>query len=212
VDVSRPIAAVVPTLDGPVLEVLARTTRPLTGRQIHRLAGTGSEAGVRKVLTRLSTHGLVHVTEAGQAFLYTLNRAHLAAPAVEALAGLRATFLARLRNDLAAWPLAPVHVSLFGSAARADGNTHSDIDLLLIRPKELDVDDPRWHDQVSALAEHVQDWTGNHAQIYELDEAELATHVHAGEAIVADWRRDAITLYGPDLTRLLRRLPSGGAR
>ena len=211
-DVSRPSSAVVPTLDGPILEVLARTTRPLSGRQIHRLTGTGSEAGIRKALTRLTEHGLVHAMQAGHAYLYTLNRAHLAAPIAEALAGLRASFLHRLRTELATWPLAPVHASLFGSAARADGDTRSDIDLLLIRPKELQIDDPCWHDQVSSLAEHVGAWTGNHAQIYDIDEAGLADHVHAGEAIVADWQRDAITLYGPDLDQLLRRLPTGGAR
>src|SRR6266508_1038245 len=63
VDVAHPIRAVVPTLDGPVLEVLARTTRPLTGREIHRLAETGSPNGVRLALTRLSGQGLVHAEE-----------------------------------------------------------------------------------------------------------------------------------------------------
>lgn len=36
VDVSRPMSAVMRSLEGPVLEVLTRTSRPLTGRELHR--------------------------------------------------------------------------------------------------------------------------------------------------------------------------------
>jgi hypothetical protein len=60
-----------------VLAVLAHTRRPLTGRQVHQLAGAGSESGVRKVLARLTAQGLVHVSEAGQAKLYVANREHV---------------------------------------------------------------------------------------------------------------------------------------
>jgi DNA-binding transcriptional ArsR family regulator len=212
VDVSRPIAAVVPTLDGPVLEVLARTTRPLSGRQVHQLAATGSEAGVRKVLGRLVDHGLVHMAEAGRTLLYTLNREHLAAPAVALLTGLRDSLIERLRAEIAGWTVAPVHASLFGSTARGDGDTGSDIDLLLIRPDGVEPDESDWQEQVATLAEHVGTWTGNHAQVYDIDEAGLRAHVHAGEAIVDEWRRDAVTLCGTDLSRLLRQLPLRGTR
>jgi predicted nucleotidyltransferase len=211
-DVSRPIAAVVPTLDGPVLAVLAGTTRPLSGRQVHQLAATGSEAGVRKVLGRLVEQGLVHVAEAGHTLLYTLNRDHLAAPAVTLLTGLRDTLVERLRGEISGWVVAPINASLFGSMARGDGDTRSDIDLLLIRPDGVEPDEPGWQEQVATLAEHVQAWTGNHAQVYDIDEAGLRAHVQAGEAIVAEWRHDAITLHGTELARLLRRLPAGRTR
>ena len=69
--------------------VLRRTTRPLTGREVARLARKGSEAGVRKALARLTRHGLVHVEEAGRASMHTLNREHLAVPALEVLATMR---------------------------------------------------------------------------------------------------------------------------
>ena len=37
-----------------------------------------------------------------------------------------------LRDRIAAWPIAPVHASLFGSAARRDGDERSDIDVLVV--------------------------------------------------------------------------------
>jgi signal transduction histidine kinase len=81
VDVAHPIRSVVSTLDGPVLEVLARTTRSLTGREIHRLAGTGSPNGVRRALDRLAEQGLVHAEERAKAVFYPGNRDHVAWPA-----------------------------------------------------------------------------------------------------------------------------------
>ena len=35
----NPVGVVTPTLDAPVLAVLARAKHPFTGRQVHRLAG-----------------------------------------------------------------------------------------------------------------------------------------------------------------------------
>ncbi|MGH3715598.1 MAG: nucleotidyltransferase domain-containing protein [Micromonosporaceae bacterium] len=204
-DMSHPVTAVIPSLDGPVLETLAGTTRPLSGRQVHRLCGVGSEAGVRNVLNRLVAHGLVDVTEAGGTHLYVLNREHLAAPAVESLSQLRAALIERLRGEVSAWRLAPAQASLFGSTARGDGDVHSDVDLLLVRADQTAEDDELWQEQVSLLAEHVRRWTGNHAQIYDIDESGLSDHIRASEEIVQDWRRDAITLTGEELSQLIRR-------
>ncbi len=78
---SQPYAAICPSLEGPVLDVLAHTTRPLTGHEIARLARRGSEHGVRLVLHRLVDHGLVSAQEVGAATLYVLNREHVAASA-----------------------------------------------------------------------------------------------------------------------------------
>jgi len=210
VDVAHPIRAVVPTLDGPVLEVLARTTRPLTGREVHRLAGTGSPNGVRLALARLAEQGLVHAEERAKAVFYLVNRGHLAWPAVEILAGLRRTLLDRLRAEFGSWPCKPVHASLFGSAARGDGDASSDIDVLLVRPDGVGEDESPWADQVDRLRGQVQAWTGNHCQPFQVDLPRLIEHLRARDALVEAWLRDAVTLAGPDLRALLRRLPVAG--
>src|SRR4051794_3215116 len=95
-DTSDPMATVCPTLDGPVLAVLAGTSRPLTARDTARLVRRGSWSGVRKTLHRLAAQGIVNVEDVGASQLYTLNRRHVAAPAVDLLTGLRAELIRRL--------------------------------------------------------------------------------------------------------------------
>ncbi|SEE98233.1 nucleotidyltransferase domain-containing protein [Ruania alba] len=203
-DVSRPLTAVIPSLEGPVLEVLAGTSRALTGREIHRLTGTGSESGVRLVLNRLVEHGLVHATRAGRATLYVANRDHIAWPAVRALTELRHDLFGRLRRLTMSWEIEPTTVAVFGSAARGDGNVDSDIDILIVHRTP---DEPRWTNQVDTLRESVLAWTGNHCQVYDITDTDFARHVTTGEAIVDEWRQDAVVVFGTPLDRLIRKEP-----
>ncbi len=201
-DVARPYAAVCPKLEGDVLRVLAGTTRLLTGREITLLTGKTSHSGVMAVLNRLVDHGLVEQTELNRASLYALNRDHLAAPAVEILMGMREKLLDRIRHEFDAWQIAPVHASLFGSTARSDGDTQSDVDLFVVRPNSVDEDEPVWCSQVDDLRTHVLRWTGNGASIAQVAESQIA-HLLADEPpIVARLRSDAIVLHGPEIDAL----------
>jgi predicted nucleotidyltransferase len=202
-DVSRPYAAICAALDSEVLATLARTSRPLTGREVARLTGRTSHGGVLDVLKRLSQHGLVDRQEAGKAFLFTLNRNHLAAPAVDILAGMRTELLNRMRDSIDAWEIAPVHVSLFGSAARGEGDTESDIDLFVVRPEDVSEDDPRWRTQLEDLAEQIQSWTGNHAGVAEASEDEIERLRRDEPPIVGELRADAIVLSGEEIADLV---------
>jgi predicted nucleotidyltransferase len=202
-DVSRPYMAICPTLDSEVLTVLAGTTRPLTGREVARLTGRTSHRGVAEVLSRLVEHGLVERQEAGRALLFTLNREHLAAPAVKVLAGMRSELLRRIRELMGAWRIAAVHVSIFGSTARGDGGTQSDIDVFVVRPDAVPEDDPRWRQQLDDLAESIERWTGNKASIAEAAANEIGSLLEEGRPIVAELRSDAIAIGGADIPTLL---------
>lgn len=203
-DVAYPYAAVIGNgLEGEVLSVLAGTTKPLTGRQVARLARRGSDRGVRLALQRLAEQGLIDTLDAPPAVLYTLNREHIAAPVALALVDLRGALLGRLRHAIGAWEMPPVHASLFGSAARGDGDTESDIDLFIVRPARVSAEDPVWRAQLEALGHDVTRWTGNHAGISELGEDELPQLTAERPPVLADLERDAITLAGPDARRLL---------
>jgi predicted nucleotidyltransferase len=149
----------------------------------------------------------VHRQEAGRAYLHTLNRDHIAAPAVELLAGLRTELLRRLRDTLGAWQPAPVHASMFGSAARGDGDTSSDIDLLVVRPAEVDEEDAAWRAQLEALGESVHAWSGNRAGIVELGEGELVGLRRNPPAILGDLRTDGIDLAGLPVRALFKERP-----
>jgi predicted nucleotidyltransferase len=208
-DVSRPYSAISPGLESDVLVVLAGTTRPLTGRRVAELVRRGSPDGVRKALGRLVAQGLVLREEAGRALMHSLNRRHLAAPAVEVLAAMRGEFLRRLRDSLAGWEPAPVHASMFGSVARADGGTDSDIDLFLVRPATVSEDHLAWRAQVAQLSDDVLAWTGNHAAVIEQPEQDVPRLRRSGAPVVEELRRDGIDLAGAPLRELLG--AAGGA-
>lgn len=203
-DVSKPFTAITPGVDGDVLVVLAGSTKPRSGRELARRAGRSS-TGVQHVLDRLVEHGLVNREEVGRTFLYELNRDHLLAPTVEQMAGARGELIRRLRDEIDAWETPPVHASLFGSAARGDGDASSDIDLLVVRPADVGPDDVRWRGQVDGLADLVRRWTGNNAGIAEVSEGELPRLRKDRPPVVEEVSEDAVDLAGEATRKLLRR-------
>lgn len=209
-NLSFPHDALSPTLDTDVLAVLAGTTQPLAGREVSRLVRRGTHRGVQHVLNRLVEQGLVHQVKGGTALLHTLNREHVAAPAVEALAAMRTEFLRRLREHFEGWAVPAVHASMFGSAARGDGDTSSDIDLFVVRPADVDDEDETWTTQLSELHERVHAWTGNHAGVIEFSEAELTRLLEENPPVLADLREDGIDLAGRPLRRLLKAVAADG--
>jgi predicted nucleotidyltransferase len=202
-NVSRPYGLISHPLDGAVLHVLSGTTAELTGRRVASLAAEGTQEGVRKALGRLVEEGIVEQQEAGNAILYRLNRRHLAAPAIEMLTDIRRALLTRLAEAFAAWDPRPAHASMFGSAARGDGDANSDIDIFLVRPEDVDVEDRAWRKQTDRLTDDVEGWTGNHVSVAEISEAELDGLRRRRPAIVASLEADALTMAGPDASTLL---------
>ena len=205
-DVSHPIRGIIPTLDAPVIEVLVGTTRALTGREVHRLASAGSVRGVQLVLARLVLQGLVRADEHANATLYVANRSHLAWPMLEALVGLRGGLLGLIREVVAGWEVAPLHVSLFGSAARRDGGAESDIDMLIVRPDDVAEGDETWEAQIDTLRDQVVAWTGNRCQAFDIDRARLGEHLAAHDPLVENWLRDEVILAGEPLRSLIDNL------
>lgn len=196
-DLSRPADALVPSLDGAVLAVLARTTSPLTGREVARLSSWGSASGVKAVLARLVRHGVVQVGRAGSSNQYLLNRDHVVAPAVLALMDLRGQLFARITAALRSWPRPPVAAAVFGSAARGDGDVESDIDLFLVRPARMGrAAVERWENDVADLAQLVRRWSGNPAAIMDLTPGQVRNLAASGAPVVASLRHDAVALLG----------------
>jgi predicted nucleotidyltransferase/DNA-binding transcriptional ArsR family regulator len=202
-DLSRPWAPIRSPIDMEVVLVLRGTTRPLTGREVARLVRAGSQPSVNAALRRLAEEGVVRAEEAGNAYLYTLNREHLATPALELLADVRAELDRRLRAEVGGWEIAPAHVSIFGSAARGDGDTRSDIDIFVVRPADVPEDDPRWREQLDRLSDRAYDWTGNQAALAEVAAADLRRLRRERPPVVEELRRDAIILAGPTPAELL---------
>lgn len=217
-DLATPAHAVIPSLDAEVLVALAGITMPVTGRQIERLIEARSYRGVSLVLDRLREQGLLNVVKAGNANLYTLNRDHVAAPAVEALTDLRGKLFERMGRAIAEWTIHPVSAAVFGSAARGDGGVKSDIDILIIRPNRLRPSGRS--DELSEVAEHQQSysemwstqllelshwvyrWSGNPASLIQVSRSQFQAMVERDEPIAESLRNDARYIWGPDAMRM----------
>jgi len=203
---SHPFSTVCPGARGGVLAVLAHTEKPLTGRTVASL--TQPHASLRTVqvtLDDLVLNGVVLREHVGRAHLYTLNRNHLAAPAILALANLRHELLDRIRNEVSTWVVESDATWMFGSAARGDADSDSDIDLLIVRPDSVDDGNQTWLQQVAQISEHVHDWTGNSCEVLELSVTELNAASERDDRLVADLRRDAVHVTGRTPRETLRR-------
>jgi predicted nucleotidyltransferase len=170
-ELGRPLAVITPTVDGDVLRVLAQADTQFTPGDLHRLMDRHSLAGVRRVLERLTTQGIVTRRRAGSAYLYQLNRDHLAAEAVIALADLRVQLLHKLSSTVKKWAEEPVFGAVFGSAAQGTQRPDSDLDLFLVR--QFGSDDDRWDTQVADLAQDATRWTGNDARVMSFGAQEI---------------------------------------
>ncbi len=203
-NVAAPHRAIVAGLDGDVLVLLAKISQPMSGREIAERLGMRSHDGVRKSLERLTAQGIVLREGSRSAYMHVLNRQHLGAAAVLALAGMRGELWDRLRKSMTAWALPAVHVSAFGSAARGDGDEHSDIDLFVVRPTRVGEDDPVWTDQIETLRKQVETWTGNRAGVVEQTEDALQALLARPQPppVLRDVERDGVDLSGVPLRRL----------
>jgi len=187
-----PFQTVTPSLDGEVLHSLARARETFTVTWLEALLPSRSPSGIRRVLERLVTQGVVDEIRIGRAVGYRLNTEHLAAGPIIALARLREAFVERLRGEIETWAEQPECVALFGSGATGEMTEASDIDLFFVRPAHAS---PEFDDQVHALAATARRWTGNVVNPLILD----VDHIHAhgpAEPVLADIAEHGIAVIG----------------
>jgi predicted nucleotidyltransferase len=160
-NLSQPALSLFPrSLTGAVLTVLAGTTKPLTGREVHRLLRvSASHTGVQKVLRELVAHGIVAEAQSGNATLNELNREHLLAPIIEQLPSLRAAAFKSMADIIRHETPGILKALLFGSVARGDSDHMSDIDLVLVWPDGTE--DDVQSTAASNIGRKVQRLTGN---------------------------------------------------
>jgi predicted nucleotidyltransferase len=207
-DLSNPIGSVIPSAHGAVLAVLARTAEQLSGRRVAALTdGKVGQWRANEVLGELAEAGIVLREHRPPANLYRLNRDHVAAAGITALADQWATLLQRIRDDIDGWSTPPDAACLFGSAARGAAGPASDIDVLLVRPADVAASEDTeraWQAQVDRFTQDVRTWSGNTCEVLELTLAELDDAVARDDRLVRELRDDAITLAGQDIRSLLR--------
>lgn len=199
-NLSEPADLVMSRATAALLRVLAGAETAFSIRQAARLAGISAPRAV-EIVNRAQERGLVLVEQAGNARMCRLNRDHLAADAIICLLTLRRRLVSALEQELATWVIQPVHASLFGSAARGDGDVFSDLDVLIVRPDGA-ADGP-WSDQRYNSGVALRLATGNPISWFDVAEGDLARTID--EPLVQSWRADHIHLTGARLDLLLRR-------
>ncbi len=198
-DLGSPVFDVAPAVRGALLQALARLEQPVTRRRLAAAAGV-APGNASAVIEELIQVGLVSETVAGRSSMVVLNRNHLAAGPVLALAGLRGELIRRLRERLSAWPELN-GAWLFGSVARGDADSDSDVDLLIVAD---DLQSPGLHERLSRLQADVRSWTGNDLQLVEHSPSSWRKLVRAKNPLVEQIRLDGIALAG-DASTLLER-------
>lgn len=190
-----------PTVRGMLLQTLARLEQSVTRRRLAFLAGV-APSNASAVIEELIHAGLVSETVAGRSSMVALNRNHLAVEPVLALARVRAELIRRLRERLSAWPDV-LGAWLFGSVARGDAGSESDVDLLIVAE---DLQSTDLHERLAQLHADVRAWTGNDLQIVEHSLATWRGLARAKNPLVEQIRLDGIVLTG-DAASLLERGP-----
>lgn len=151
--------------------------------------------------------------------LYSINRDHVAYPAIEALTDLRGKLYARMAAEVETWAMHPISVAIFGSAARGDGDVNSDIDVLIVPREDLHWDwriNPNegsniweenyqevWDSQLSEFSSSVRKWSGNSASLIQASPSQLIEMVRRKEPIVASLQMDARYVWGPNIMNSL---------
>jgi predicted nucleotidyltransferase len=202
-DLNRPLGVITPLLEAGILSVLAGADETFTTQQINQIIGKHSEKAIRTALQRLCDQGAVLKEQKGPLGLYRLNRHHLAAPYIIGLANIKSDLLNKITKVITRWEIEPVFAAMFGSAARGEMRLDSDIDIFMVRPDRVAVDDLLWFSLTSELAENLRKWTGNDARILELSESELERGLATKEPVLADIEEQGLMLHG-DRSKLRR--------
>ncbi len=207
-DFVQPVQAVIPGAQGRVLAVLTQTSTDLNLRTIARLASV-SPAQASRVLPGLVELGLVERHEVPPSSLFRLNREHVAAQVLIELARARDIALERMGTAARELPLPPVSVIVFGSFARREADKQSDIDVVMVRPDDIDDDDDDdddWSDGVEQWRERVRTFTGNPVEVIEVDRAEVTEKLASASSLWRDIARDGVVVHGATLNDLRERV------
>ena len=198
-DLSAPIADVIPGHRGSVLATLLRLREPVTGRELAAQAGV-PPATTRRIINDLAGAGLIELQPVGRAVGVTLNRRHLAVPALEQLVGMRADLIERLGKAITSWDAPAAAAWMFGSAANATGDRDSDIDILVVARRDRS---GSWEAQIDDLADLAESSTGNNAQVLDYSRRRFHELVAASNPLVRTLRAEGIELVAGS-SRLLR--------
>jgi UTP:GlnB (protein PII) uridylyltransferase len=146
--------------------------------------------------------GVVERHEAPPSALFRRVPDNIASRSITSLTLAHPTVLAEMGSTAARIGAPPVSVVVFGSFARGEADSRSDIDLLVVRPRRVDEEEPAWRHDLDDWAGQVGRLTGNQTEMLEVGEAELARLLRGRKPLWADIQRDGILVFGSPLASL----------
>jgi predicted nucleotidyltransferase len=204
VDYGRPVEAVIPGATGRLLAALARVEAEVPVSILASIAGVG-RTRASGIIGELSDLGIVERREVGRTVMVSLARHSVAGELIDRLAHLHAEVIARLRAIASELEPAPETLLVFGSFARGEAGSYSDLDVLAVRSSEADPD--KWAAALSVFAEQARDLAGSPVQVldYDLDDLrrKAGPRARVGREFWSAVRRDAIVLTGSQLDVLI---------
>ena len=200
-DFRHPIEAVIPGAQGKVLSAMLGTSAELNLRAIARVAGV-SVAQASRVLPGLVELGVIERREIPPSSMFRLIPEHIATRALLDLYSARHNVIAEMARTAKEIRPTPVSVVIFGSFARGDSDTESDIDVVVVRPVGVDEEDARWLAAVETWRTTVTRLAGNSVEILDFGTNEVAAKMNGNSELWRHIRRDGQVVFGQRLDQL----------
>jgi len=200
-DFVHPVEAVIPGVQGRVLAVLVETSAELNVRTIARLAGV-SAAQVSRILPGLVDLGIVDRREVPPSSQFRLVRSNVAARVVIDLARSRDAVIETIGAQAANCAIPPMSVIVFGSFARGEAGRDSDLDVIIVRPDDIDLEDEGWIDGIETWRVTSSAIAGNPVEVLEFGRSEIRRRLGSDGQLWHDVRREGIVVHGLDLNEL----------
>lgn len=191
--------------EGRILRRLSVLAEGATGRRVHELAGVASLRTTQTILERFTNIGLVDMRPVGSANVYSLNRGHALWEPIQKVLALPAVVEAQIAEIVSgAFGEGLVGAALYGSFARGEADSDSDIDVLIVHADDDLVRD--FVDAIDASSERIRVLTGNDAQLLPVSLSELRDLVLHDDPLVGSLRADARSLVdGFELGKILQK-------
>lgn len=185
-----------------VLRTLSKATRGLTGREIARLSGVAAQATL-DALGRLESAGFVRWLPAGRAHLYELNHGHFLLksgilPLLEAESEFRPRIRTILKRSLEGHV---VSAAIFGSTARGEERSGSDLDLLIIIERREDRE--KALGETDAVSERLRKEFGIRLSPLAISRSELREGYRKGASFFRAVVKEGETVAGIDLLEVV---------
>lgn len=203
-----------------VLREFARAGRPLTGREVERLAGVG-HASARDALRVLTDLGLLRNAGAGRQHAYSLQTNSLLGTAISGLFAAEQERVTVVFGWLRAFAAVPdsvlpaavpppspvtpqpiITMVLFGSATRGTDRPDSDTDVLLVVPSARAVDET--HAAFSEATLSAEQFLGLRLSCVVIDMSAIRERAADGDQFLTEVARDERVVIGSSIAAVIR--------